>query len=636
MAQVIVQAAVVAVAVALTPASPVDVVALNHDTSGDAGLRVVASVVMLVGGSFFAIAGIGPLIAHWRTRWDAGRAPPADAAYRLSVAANAGSAAVLLSYPFVIESSAGLSGQWVLLWRAFLVAACSALVCGWYASRLRPNPAAATGVTTTRCQPGDVAVWAALAATPASWLAGVTAHLTVEVAPIPLLWIAPLAAYLASFAIVFSPGGRRLRPWEPAMLLSAIAVTTVLLAGGFEQPVWIVLSLHLASFFCASLALHGQLFDRRPPASRLTAFYLAMAVGGALGGLFNALVAPFLFDARHEYPIALLAATFWTTGLPRSLRVPRLQLLLAAAFGVAFFSQERLDGVVHRSRSFFGVLRVCDDENGPSRNLRHGRIIHGVQLLSEDPARRAIPLSYYHQSGPLGSVFRGLEAFGGPRRVGVAGLGIGTIAAYGTKGQEFSFFEIDPDVVRIARDPRWFTFLADSAAATRIVIDDARAAIAREPDAAYDLLVIDAFTGDAVPTHLLTREALAVYGAKLAPAGCVAFHISNRYLDFAPIIATLARDGGWMALLARDDKVPADYARTGSRWMVLGRSFDIVKSIHDNPTSDLWRWTPAIGDGGRPWTDDHSALAEALDYGSASSPAFLVGSPGPEPAKESR
>ena len=635
-AQVLVQAAVVASAIALTPAYPGGALSLDRGTSGNEVLQVVASLAAIVGGSFFAIAGLGPLIAHWRTRWAAGQDPPADAAYRLSVAANAGSAVALLSYPFVIESLAGLSDQWLLLGRAFLFAACSALACGWYACRSVPQPASASSVPAMRSSLGDIAVWAALAAIPASWLAGVTAHLTVEVAPIPLLWTVPLAAYLASYAIVFAPGGRRWRPWEPAMLLTAIAVTVVLLAGGFEQPVWIVLGLHLAAFFCASLALHGRLFDRRPPAGQLTAFYLTIAVGGALGGLFNALVAPFVFDARHEYPIAVLAATCWTTGLPRWLRAPRLQLLLAAAFIVTFLSQERADGVVHRSRSFFGVLRVCDDDNGPSRNLRHGGIIHGVQLVSEDPARRAIPLSYYHPSGPLGSVFRGLEASGGPRRVGVAGLGIGTIAAYGREGQEFSFFEIDPDVVRIARDPRWFTFLAETAATTRIVTDDARAAIAREPDAAYDLLVIDAFTGDAVPTHLLTREALALYGVKVAPAGCVAFHISNRYLDFAPIIATLARDGGWMALLARDDRVPADYARTGSRWMVLGRSLDVVKAIHDNPTSDLWRWTPAVRDGGQPWTDDRSALAEALDFGSGPTQPFLIGSSDSGPVKDSR
>lgn len=171
-------------------------------------------------------------------------------------------------------------------------------------------------------------------------------------------------------------------------------------------------------------------------------------------------------------------------------------------------------------------------------------------------------------------------------------------------------------MLRIARDPRWFTFLAESAAEIRVVVDDARAAIAREPDAAYDLLVVDAFTRDAVPIHLLTREALALYGAKVAPTGCIAFHISNRYLEFAPILATLARDAGWMALLARDDKVPADYARTGSRRVVLGRSFEIIKVIHDNPTSDLWRWVPAVDAAARPWEDDRSALAEALTFGS--------------------
>lgn len=613
-AQVLVQATVVTVALSVTPISVL--ASAEFGGSANAGAQVVASLATLIGASFFAMAGVGPLIPHWRTQWGTATKASPDAAYRLSVAANSGSAAVLLAYPFLIEGLMGLASQWHLLRCGFLAAACCALTCGWHAARRRSTAEPATQVTDARCGVGEAAAWAFLAAIPASWLAGVTTHLTVEIAPIPLFWIVPLAAYLSSFAIVFAPGGRRLKGWEPAMLLAAIVVAATLLAGGFEHPAWLVLGLHLAAFFLASLALHGRLFDRRPPASGLTAFYLSMAVGGALGGLFNALLAPLLFDAPHEYPLAVLAAAGWATGLPRSLRAPRMQVGLAAVFAAAFVAQERFDGVVHRTRSFFGVLRVCEDTNGPSRNLRHGGIIHGVQLVSDDRERRSIPLAYYHPSGPLGSVFRGLDARGGAKRVAVAGLGVGTIAAYGRAGQQFAFFEIDPGVVRIARDSGWFTFLADSAAEIHVVVDDARAAIAREPDAAYDLLVVDAFTGDAVPIHLLTREALALYGAKLAPAGCIAFHISNRYLEFAPILATLARDGGWMALLARDDKVPADYARTGSRWVVLGRSFEVIKAIHDNPTSELWRWVPAVGDAARPWTDDRSALAEALTVGS--------------------
>jgi SAM-dependent methyltransferase len=199
------------------------------------------------------------------------------------------------------------------------------------------------------------------------------------------------------------------------------------------------------------------------------------------------------------------------------------------------------------------------------------------------------------------------------RRVGVAGLGVGTVAAYAEPGQEFVFFEIDPEVVRIARNPDWFTFLADCRGDVRVVVDDARLALSREPDAGLDLLVVDAFTGDSVPTHLLTREAVALYGRVLAADGVIALHVSNKYLDFVPVVERLAADGGWMALRGLDADVPAEFARSPSEWMVLGRSRDVIKAIYAAPTSDRWQWQPCAEEpSGRLWTDDHTAVAEAL------------------------
>jgi SAM-dependent methyltransferase len=503
--------------------------------------------------------------------------------------------------------------------------------------------------------------WAALAAVPASWLSGLTTHATVEVAPIPLLWVVPLAVYLASFVVVFTPGGRRLRSVERPAVMAAVGIAAWLLAGNVEQPTWPVLIAHLAVFFVVCVGLHGVLVDERPPADRLSSMYLAMAVGGACGGLFNALVAPAVFDAHHEFPLALaLAAALlpapadaapnprrwrfvagpavvvaamamlapWLAA-PRWAWLAALAVLLAVALvalrrterGVVvaavligtFFMGETFQHVIHRSRTFFGVLRVCDAANGPSRTLVHGGITHGVQLVSDDPERRRIPLSYYAEAGPLGSVFRGLESVRPIRRVGVAGLGVGTVAAYAEPGQEFVFFEIDPEVVRIARNPDWFTFLADCRGDVRVVVDDARLALSREPDAGLDLLVVDAFTGDSVPTHLLTREAVALYGRVLAADGVIALHVSNKYLDFVPVVERLAADGGWMALRGLDADVPAEFARSPSEWMVLGRSRDVIKAIYAAPTSDRWQWQPCAEEpSGRPWTDDHTAVAEAL------------------------
>lgn len=443
-------------------------------------------------------------------------------------------------------------------------------------------------------------------------------------------------------------------------LCIAVGAAAWMLAGNISDPVWAVLAVHIAAFFVVCICLHGMLVDARPPAEGLSSFYLAMAAGGACGGLFNAVIAPAVFDAHHEFPLAMAATAAFVPTLAEWQRPRRWAVAAAAGFALAamlvcapwlapsrtvwlavigatvatilvslrgweravafglllaatFLVDEAVHRVCHRSRTFFGVLRVCEDDNGPSRRLMHGGITHGAQLVSDDRQRRAIALSYYHQAGPLGSVFRGMEIACPPRRVGVAGLGVGTIASYAKQGQEFVFFEIDPAVVRIASDVRLFTFLEDCLGDTRLVTDDARLALEREPDGSIDLLIIDAFTGDSVPTHLLTREALALYGRKVSPAGVVALHVSNKYLDFAPVVEALAADGGWMALQGRDEDVPPEYARSPSEWMALSRSLDTIKSIYTNPTSDRWTWKPtAEKTTVAAWTDDRTAVAEAL------------------------
>lgn len=621
---------------------------------------VMAFLAVSVGPVFFMVATLSPLFAHWRTLWGGGRD-----AHWLYAAGNAGSFAVLAAYPAVIEPAAGLSRQASLAGQFFMVVGLLAFLCGVLAMRQRPAgdadrlPAPAALPANERGAARWFG-WAVLAALPASWLASVTTHATVEIAPIPLLWIVPLAAYLASFVIVFAPWGRGLRRFEPVALCIAVGIVAWLLAGNVSDPTWPVLALHIVAFFVVCVCLHGMLVDARPPAEDLSSFYLAMATGGACGGLFNAILAPAVFDAHHEFPIAVAATAALVPSLVGWRRPTRWGAVAAAGLAVAavlalapwmppsrtvwlvvvgvavvtilvalrgweraaafasllvltFFVAETVHRVSHRSRTFFGVLRVCDDTNGPSRRLMHGSIAHGAQLVSDDPERRGIALSYYHQAGPLGSVFQGMDTARPPRRVAVAGLGVGTIASYAKPGQEFVFIEIDPEVVRIANDPDFFTFLADCRGDVRIVTDDARLALEREPDGSIDLLVVDAFTGDSVPTHLLTREALDLYGRKVAPEGVVALHVSNKYLDFVPVVEALAADGGWMAIHARDADVPAEYARTPSEWMALSRSLETVKAIYTSPTSARWTWKPAAEKpSSLPWTDDRTAVAEAM------------------------
>jgi spermidine synthase len=630
-------------------------------------LLVLATLAVGVGPAFFAVATLAPLFGHWRSLWpDARNNGSADgrAAYGLYAAGNAGSFMMLAAYPSLLEPLAGVSQQIDLAARLFIAVALLTLAVGgltvWLAGRTSDG-SATTSPASSRAWRQWLG-WAALAAVPASWLAAVTTHATVEVAPIPLLWVAPLAIYLASFVVAFSSVGLRLARVAGPALLAATALAAWLVSTDAGEPEWLVLAGHLAAFGVACVSVHGMLFDQRPAVASLSSFYLALAVGGACGGLFNAVAAPLVFDAHHEFPLTIAAAAglssavlrlHWSSRLAATLVVvgvlagiliaapwmplPRAGWLILLALVVATFATvvsggeralafyglmlgtflvgEEARQVVHRERTFFGVLRVCESTNGPSRILMHGGIRHGVQLLADDPARRRIPLAYYNEAGPLGSVFAGLDAVGRRGRVGVAGLGVGTVASYARPGDAFVFYEIDAAVARLAADTRWFTFLADCRGSTRVVVDDARRALEREPDGFLDLLVVDAFTGDSVPTHLLTREAFALYGRKLADDGVLALHVSNKYLDFVPVVEAVAADGGWMGLVARDVDVGFDAARIPSEWISLSRSLDSVKAIYGRPTSGQWTWRPFAESTSRsPWTDDRTAVIEALWY----------------------
>ena len=629
------------------------------------GSRALVILTVAVGPAFFALAALTPLFGHWRGCWPAERNATMNASYGLYAAGNVGSFAALVAYPLLIEPALGVRLQLGLIGMLYALVGIVAVACGGITAR----SVGSTRVSAAEPLAGTSSVgwatwgrWVLLAAVPSAWLAGVTTYATTKVAPLPLLWVAPLAAYLASFAVVFSPWGRRWTRCEPVAVLLAVGGAAWLIAGEVTSPTWPVIGAHVLALFIVGIGLHGRLVDERPSIPEQSSFYVALAIGGAAGGLCNAVIAPALFDAHHEFPLAIavaaglvlgggrdgghavryplaavslaliwglvwaspggisIASIWWLAAVGVTIAVSLVMLdgwwrtaALAALLVATFTANERSDGVVYRSRTFFGVLRVCEIANGPSRTLVHGSIAHGVQLVSDDPERRRIPLSYYAEAGPLGSIYKGLTSVRPLRRVGIAGLGIGTVAAYAEPGQEYVFFEIDPEVVRIAHNPDWFTFLADCRGDVRVVVDDARFALEREPESGLDLLVVDAFTGDSVPTHLLTREALALYGRTLAPDGVLALHVSNTYLDFVPVVERLAADGGWMALQGRDADVPPEFARSPSEWMVLSRSLDVIKAIYAQPTSDRWRWRPcAERPSGRPWTDDHTAVTEAV------------------------
>jgi hypothetical protein len=626
-------------------------------------------LLVTVGLPFFAVATTGPLLQRWfaATGHPAGRDP-----YYLYAASNLGSLLGLLAYPLLLEPLLPLGEQgwaWAAWYAAFLV------LCGACAWALWRSPAPAEA----KVNPGRAAVppapppgwprrlrWLLLAFVPSSMLLSVTLHLSTDVAAIPLLWVVPLALYLLTFVLAFArrplvPAATAAR-WLPLVALVAVLV----LLSEATEPAALLIPLHLAVLGAVGLFCHTSLAEDRPPAARLTEFYLWLSVGGALGGVFNALVAPHVFRGVAEYPIVLVLACalrpasadadakgkkrpWWpdvvlplalgaaTAGLVLAVQalhlLPPGQASVAAMFAVpAVFCYTFLarplrfalglaalllagglyQGVYgtaeFRARSFFGVHRVTIDPTHTFRMLIHGNTVHGQQFL--DPARHGEPLNYYHRTGPVGRLIHALNESGRLRRVGVVGLGAGALCCYAQKGQEWTFYEIDPVVMRIAQDPEHFTYWSDCAVRPELVTGDARLTLAQSPQR-YDLLVIDAFSSDAIPVHLLTREALKVYGDHLADGGVLAFNVSNRYLDLVPVLGDLAADHDPpLTCLACDDRdVTAEERRDGkspSQWVMMTRGGREV-------TAGLRGWIPVPPRRGRRvWTDDYFNLLGAF------------------------
>ncbi len=635
---------------------------------------LLALLLVALGLPFFVVTTTAPLVQTWFTR--SGH-PMAHDPYFLYAASNTGSLAALMAYPTLIEPTLPLAEQ-ARLWSVgyvvlvLLLVACAAVV--WHARTATearvPGGTLDAGGNPAKPDPAtDISAWTRgrwvlLAFIPASLMLGLTTYITTDVAPMPLLWTLPLGLYLLSFVLTF---GRKLRVSHaltnrlmPIFVLP-VALTIALTPSG---RLWVVISLHLVAFLVTSLACHGELASSRPPADRLTEFFLLMGAGGVLGGIFNALIAPVIFSGVVEYPLALVIACLvrrrdgtrisvaagrqdvglalavagailgflWLSyRLPALSSVPALLTIgvpallcfavrnrpLPFGLGVAtlvvtvFVLIAAGHGIVYRERSFFGVSQVRVFPNEMLTLLISGTTNHGAQSL--DPARRKEPLVYYHRTGPIGQVFAALQDPQVTPRVAVIGLGAGSLACHGAPGQEFTFYEIDPTVVRIARDPRYFTFLQVCPPDIRVVLGDARLSLATAPDGHYGLIVLDAFSSDAIPSHLLTREALRLYLRKLTDSGLLAFHISNTHLELEPTVANLAYDSLIVALARHDASVTPDEARAGkapSHWVVLARHREDLRAI-----SGDGRWHALSP---RPdwtlWTDDFSNIFEVIRW----------------------
>jgi hypothetical protein len=622
---------------------------------------LLRTMTVTVGLPFFVVSTSAPLLQRWFATLpgDSARDP-----YFLYSASNLGSMIALLGYPLVLEPIVGTQQQ-MWLWSSgyllliALTAACAVFV------RALAGPLHTAEASDEVMGPEAISgrtpiVWMVLSFVPSSLLLGVTTHISTDIAAVPLLWVLPLTLYLATFVLAFAKREVVPHRWLvrglPALILCCLL--TILLN---IQMSWLI-PLHVVTFFGVAMVCHRELAHRRPPARRLTEFYLWMSFGGMLGGVFNTLLAPQLFSGILEYPLLLAVAALvrpspdyrrsradswgvlvvlpvlvllfclglWGIGaFPSGVTIRSLLLQLAILLSVAYMGANRPQAfgamallfvcaialgrpsssgtVLFAARSFFGVHRVVDAPDQTYHLLQHGSTTHGRQQMSA--GNRCDPTGYYHPSSPIGQLIA--VRTGRLDNVAVVGLGSGAMACYAESDRPWTFYEIDPLVEQIARNPRYFTYLQNSPGRLNVVLGDARVSLQRAADQAYDLIVLDAFSSDAIPIHLLTQEAVRLYFSRLRPGGVVAVHISNRYLNLEPILAALAKRDGLSALASLDDRLSETEAGVGklaSRWVMLARSDEPLSRLAGRPG---WR-APRVDARAPAWTDDYSNILRAF------------------------
>ncbi len=571
--------------------------------------RILGLLATSVGLPYFVLSTTGPLVQAWYARSHEGAAP-----YRLFALSNLGSMLALVSYPLAVEPLLTLGHQ-AAVWSAGFVL--FALACAMLAWRSKGAEAQGlAGGDTGAPGPGLKALWAALAACASLLLLAFTSHMTLNIAAIPFLWVLPLALYLLSFVLCFEASGWY-RRWLFLPLLAAGFAGVCVTLTRSNPSIWTLIPLYSATLFAACMVCHGELARSKPHPLHLTGFYLMLALGGAAGGVLVGLVAPKVFEDLYELPIGMVALSLLVTVALLRDRASVLHgrfgiaarivfLALAAALAVALYKTYAENSADTRvtSRNFYGVLNVRDSGEGPDamRSLSHGTIIHGKQFL--EPDRRDWPTSYYGLRSGVGLAL--LEARGqGPLRVGVVGLGAGTLAAYGRAGDVFRFYDINPDVVELARTE--FTFLKDSPAKVEVALGDARLSLEREPAQNFDVLALDAFSSDAIPVHLLTVEAFKTYLRHLKPGGVLAVHISNRYLDLVPVVQQAARHLSLeLRQVENDDEDDAGVYR--SDWMLLSASPAAFEGQLLKEAGERIDAVPQV----KLWTDDYSDLYRIL------------------------
>ena len=637
--------------------------------SDNPSLWLLMCLTASVGLPFFIVSSNSPLLQRWfsRTATESARDP-----YFLYSASNAGSMLALLAYPALMEPFFTLRAQgrlWTVFYAVLVLLIAMHALMLWRSKDVKASVAVEEETFEPKPRMNRRLRWLLLAFAPSSLMLGVTNYITTDIASVPLLWIIPLALYLLTMVFAFA----RKPLFSPRLADLIVPGGTVVLlllyiADSSGRGSRMLIVMHLAYFFFAALMCHGQLAADRPGPRYLPQFYVWLSLGGVLGGIFNALVAPVLFTGVIEYPLAIvlsclllpklaadradevallqkqqrldfalpvlifvltiglawaantlapvqMSGSIFVVALPLFVSYPlrKRPVRFALSLGAVILAAGLMTGVgrstMHSERNFFGVLRVTND---PERNIHsflHGSTVHGRQ--STEPERRCEPLAYYHPEGPLGRIFSQFQNSRSNANVGIIGLGMGATVSYARANERWTFYEINPAVVSVARSRDYFNYLSDcTKTPIDVVLGDARLKLHNAPDQAYDLLVLDAFSSDAIPVHLMTQQAIDLYLSKLAPGGLMVFHISNRNLDLTEVVADLAASRNLSAMSLLDMEPPQLNGKDPSHWVVLARnSADYGNLADDREAKPLVSTSPEDV-----WTDDFSNILSVMKW----------------------
>lgn len=624
---------------------------------------LISLLFVTVGFPFFILSVNAPMLQKWFSK--TGHYYSNDP-YFLYISSNFGSLAALIAYPFLVEPNFSLTFQsdlWTILFWIFF-----ALIFA-LASKLWKIPAELdsskeSSETTVPLKLSLKMRWILLSFIPSSLLLGVTTFLSTDIATVPLLWIVPLIVYLLTYIIVFSA-----KPvlshdlMVKVMPIMGLAISFQMITAQ-TKDIFLTILIHLLTFFVSAMVCHGELAKSRPEVKHLTEFYLWISVGGFLGGMFNALIAPLIFKTVLEYPLGIILSLMMMPtssknenkknqyldfvlpiviflsiygfisvlpvlkiksviitnvilfGLPAiaSLlfikRPVRFSLTIAAIMFSSSLYLNLDEKILYVERSFFGVNKVTLSENKTRHYLIHGHTKHGAQNL--DPATQYEPLAYYYKTGPIGQFFKENNNLNEKSNIGVIGLGAGSLITYAKAGQDWTLYEIDPSVLKISKDKKYFTFLQDSKIKYNVILGDGRISIKKASDYFFHLIILDAFSSDAIPTHLLTREAMQIYLLKLKNNGVLAFHISNRFLNLEPVLFALMKDLNLFGLIQYDLNISREDSRNGkdgSVWVLISRDKSGLSNFSNNK-----KWQPLKEKQVKLWTDSFSNIFSVIRW----------------------